>query len=197
MSETMHELPGNTPITPEELAGLIPSLATQQELNEWERENILVARAWALGPRQIKQADPFAEAYVRELHRRMFSETWKWAGSYRRSAKNLGVAAHEIRERIATLLGDARYWVEHRTYRADEIAVRCHHQLVLIHSFPNGNGRHARLYADALAIRLGRPEFSWGRQTMIATGPTRAAYLEALRAADAHDLSPLLRFSRS
>jgi Fic-DOC domain mobile mystery protein B len=193
----MSDLPGNTPITPEELGGLIPSLATQHELNEWERENILVARAWALARRQIKHANPFAEAYVRELHRRMFSETWKWAGSYRRSAKNLGVPAHEIRERLATLLGDARYWVEHHTYPVDEIAVRCHHQLVLIHPFPNGNGRHARLYADALAIHLGRAEFSWGRQTMIAAGPTRAAYLQALRAADGHDLEPLLRFARS
>ena len=92
----MSDLPGNTPITPEELGGLIPSLATQHELNEWERENILVARAWALARRQIKQANPFAEAYVRELHRRMFSETWKWAGSYRRSAKNLGVPAQTV-----------------------------------------------------------------------------------------------------
>jgi hypothetical protein len=32
---------------------------------------------------------------------------------------------------------------------------------------------------------------------MIAAGPTRAAYLQALRAADGHDLEPLLRFARS
>ena len=38
---------GSTPLSPDELADLIPSLATKQELNEWERENILQARAWA------------------------------------------------------------------------------------------------------------------------------------------------------
>ena len=31
---------GNTPLSPEELADLIPNLATKEELNEWERENI-------------------------------------------------------------------------------------------------------------------------------------------------------------
>ena len=32
---------GNTPLSPEELGDLIPSLATKEELNEWERENNL------------------------------------------------------------------------------------------------------------------------------------------------------------
>src|SRR5215469_7099785 len=39
---------GNTPLSPEELGDLIPSLATKEELNEWERENNLQARAWAI-----------------------------------------------------------------------------------------------------------------------------------------------------
>jgi Fic-DOC domain mobile mystery protein B len=131
------------------------------------------------------------------LHRRMFSETWKWAGTYRRSEKNLGVAAHEIRERIAVLLGDVRYWIEHQTYGIDEIAVRSHHELVVIHPFANGNGRHARLFADILAVKLGAAEFSWGRNTMIAAGSVRQAYLQALHQADRRDVRKLLQFARS
>ena len=42
---------GNTPLSAEEVADLIPSLATKEELNEWERENILLAREWALKSR--------------------------------------------------------------------------------------------------------------------------------------------------
>jgi fido (protein-threonine AMPylation protein) len=40
--------------------------------------------------------------------------------------------------------------------------VRFHHRLVLIHSFANGNGRHARLMADLLVMRLEGERFSWG-----------------------------------
>ncbi len=40
---------GNTPLAAEELAELIPNLATKQELNEWERLNILEAWRWATG----------------------------------------------------------------------------------------------------------------------------------------------------
>jgi hypothetical protein len=39
------------------------------------------------------------------LHERMFDQTWKWAGLYRLTEKNIGVPAHEIRERLMALLG--------------------------------------------------------------------------------------------
>ena len=45
---------GSTPLTPEELSDLIPNLAAREELNEWERENILHARRWALGRRNCQ-----------------------------------------------------------------------------------------------------------------------------------------------
>ena len=189
--------PGNTPISPEEQAELIPNLATQEELNQWESENILEARIWALGERQIKQSDPFSEPYIRDLHRRMFFRTWKWAGSYRRSEKNIGVLVQEIRNRLPALLGNARFWVQNNTYEIDEIAVRVHHEEVWIHPFPNGNGRHARLLADVIAVKFGRPEFSWGQKNLVAAGPVRDAYLKALKAADNGEIQELLSFSRS
>ena len=51
-------------------------------------------------------------------------------------------------ERRELIPEDARAWIEHTAYAPDEIAVRFHHRLVHIHSFPNGNGRHARLMGD-------------------------------------------------
>ncbi len=188
---------GNTPLSPEEQADLIPDLTTKEELNEWERQNILEAYGWALNPRNLVRQNPFAEAYVRELHLRMFDQTWKWAGIYRTSEKNIGIPHFQVREALASLLGDARYWMEHQTFEPDELAVRFHHRLVWIHPFANGNGRHARLIADVLARMQGRPAFTWGGADIVQAGDFRRSYIDALRAADKNDIRPLLSFCRS
>src|SRR5205823_4502319 len=165
-------------------------------LNEWERENILVAREWAVGNR-TSAVDMASDEYVRKFHRKMFDQTWKWAGSYRRTEKSIGVPVSEIRERLMALFGDVRYWIGNSTYSFDEIGIRFHHRLVLIHPFPNGNGRHARLIADILAMKLGRPAFTWGSANLVKEGEARTKYLEAIRAADNGDIQPLLKFARS
>jgi len=188
---------GNTPLSPDEQADLIPDLTTKEELNEWERQNILEAYGWALTSRNLIRQSPFAEAYVRELHLRMFDQTWKWAGIYRTSEKNIGIPHFQIREALAALLGDAHYWMEHQTFEPDELAVRFHHRLVWIHPFANGNGRHARLIADVLARMQGRPAFTWGGVDIVQAGDFRRSYIDALRAADKNDIQPLLSFCRS
>ena len=71
---------GNTPLTPEELDDLIPNLATREELNEWERENILQGTAMGVRTQELKSSDPVSDEYIRKLHDRMFDQTWKWAG---------------------------------------------------------------------------------------------------------------------
>jgi len=187
---------GNTPLSPEELADLIPNLATREELNEWERENILLAREWATSDRTAP-VQMVSDQYIRKLHEKMFNETWKWAGLYRLTEKNIGVPVHEIRERLMALLGDVRYWIENKTYSPDEIAVRFHHRLVYIHAFPNGNGRHARLIADVLVMKLGNAALTWGSANLVEEGAARTRYLEAIRAADHGDIQPLLQFARS
>ena len=90
-----------------------------------------------------------------------------------------------------------RYQVEHASYPPDEIAVRLHHRLVAIRPFSNGNGRHARLLADLLVERLGRPRFTWGSRSLVDASETRQRYIAALQAADARDSAPLLAFVRS
>lgn len=187
---------GNTPLLPEEVAGLIPNLATQEELNEWERENILLGREWALRDRK-SPCDMVSDEYVRKLHLKMFDETWKWAGQYRKTEKNIGLPFREIRERLVALFGDVRYWMDNSTYPPDEIAVRFHHRLAFIHPFPNGNGRHARLVADVLVMKLGRPGFTWGATDLVRPGQARARYLHAVRAADDGDIEGLVEFARS
>jgi Fic-DOC domain mobile mystery protein B len=173
---------------------LIPAhIAYRRELNEAEQENIARAQDWALNRRR----DPLSEKFVKDLHRRMFGDVWRWAGRLRMSERNLGIVFHEIPVALRQLLDDTRAWIEYRTYPPDEIAVRFHHRLVLIHSFPNGNGRHARLMADLLVMRLGGERFSWGSANLQDAGTVRQRYIAALRAADDQDIGPLLAFARS
>jgi fido (protein-threonine AMPylation protein) len=68
---------------------------------------------------------------------------------------------------------------------------------VQIHPFPNGNGRHARLMADLLVMRLGGERFSWGSASLQVAGDLRRRYIASLQAADNHDIAPLLAFARS
>ncbi|MCL2024382.1 MAG: Fic family protein, partial [Coriobacteriia bacterium] len=80
----------------------------------------------------------------------------------------------------------------------DELALRFHWNLVYIHLFPNGNGRHARMMADLLAQALGRPPFTWGLHNLAEEGEARSAYLAALRKADktSGDVEDLLMLAR-
>ncbi len=169
------------------------TITNREELNEAEQSNILDAEGWAF----TRKRDVLDERMLTDLHKRMFGSVWKWAGKFRQTPRNIGVDAHKIGVDLAMLLGDARYWVENQTYPSDEIAARFHHRLVWIHPFPNGNGRHSRLAADLLLIALGQPRFTWGRTNLVDAGATRQQYVAALRAADNHDLGPLLAFVRS
>lgn len=185
----------NTPISPAELDQLIPNLSNQAELNEWEMQNIIEAEGWCFG-RALKTEDPFSEDFIRKLHERMFRRTWRWAGIYRTTEKNLGVSPVKIREMLKALLDDANYWIRHQTFETDELALRFHHRLVSIHPFPNGNGRHSRLMADILVVRHGSRRFSWGKKDLTAVSESRLQYIKALKSADGGDLNPLLKFAR-
>ena len=183
-----------TPLTPGERDDLIPThITVRGELNELEQKNIATADRWALSRRHVV----FRDRFLKSLHRRMFDRVWRWAGKYRDSERNLGVKPFEIETGLRQAIDDARYWVEHKSYSPDEIAVRFHHRLVSVHPFPNGNGRWSRLAADVLIIQLGGKRFTWGAADLRAAGTARDAYIKALKAADHHDLEPLIKFARS
>jgi len=127
----------------------------------------------------------------------MFGDVSRWAGTFRQTERNIGIEAHRIPNDLGMMFDDVRYWVDHQAYPPDEIAVRLHHRLVAIHPFPNGNGRHARLMADLLIERLGGQPFTWGGGSLHDIGELRRQYIDALRAADNHDIEPLIAFARS
>ena len=185
---------GATPIDPDEAAGLVPThITTQAELNTWEEANIVSGEMWAFR-RKPKLLD---EGFLRSLHLKMFDQTWRWAGKFRSSNKNIGIDSHQIAVKLRDLLDNTSYQINHKTFDADEQVIRFHHLLVQIHPFPNGNGRHARLMADLLITQLGGKRFSWGQSPLTAENDNRASYLSALRAADAGSYADLIGFARS
>jgi len=187
---------GATPIDEDEKEGLLIShITTREELNEWEQRNIMDAYSWL---DRTRKKDYISEAFIRTLHEKMFGKVWDWAGDYRQSDKNIGVDWSQIPVHLRQLLGDLKYWIEHDTYRADEIAARFHHRLVQIHLFPNGNGRHARVMTDILLEKVLNSEpFTWGSGNLIDDGKIRKQYIDVLRSADNHDYKKLLNFVRS
>jgi Fic-DOC domain mobile mystery protein B len=183
-----------TPLAPEERDGLIPTHITlRSELNELEQQNIGAADRWAFSRRHNALKEPF----LRSLHRRMFDHIWRWAGTYRTSERNLGVAHHRIETELRQAIDDARYWIEHGSYAPDELCVRLHHRLVVVHPFPNGNGRWSRLAADVLIVQQHGQRFTWGSANLQSAGDVRRRYIDALHAADDHDFTPLVTFARS
>jgi Fic-DOC domain mobile mystery protein B len=178
----------------EEMRDLIPLyVAYRHELNVAEQDNIFRGQNWAYA----RKRDLLSEKFVKDLHRRMFGDVWRWAGTYRMSERNIGISFWEIPVAVGQLLADSKAWLEFKSYERDEIAVRFHHRLVQIHPFPNGNGRHSRLMADLLVMQLGRVRFTWGREGLQDAGVMRRAYISALQAADRHDIAPLLSFARA
>lgn len=198
MTDLFQEPDDATPLDPGQRDGLLQTwITSRKDLNEAEEENIVKGAAWARRRRGGKPDDMLNDAYAKTLHRQMFGDVWKWAGTYRRSELNIGIAANRIPTDMSLMLDDVRYWVAHNTYPYDEIAVRLHHRLTRVHAFPNGNGRHARMMADLLIERLGGKPFSWGSGSLADVGTLRAQYVAALKTADGHNIEPLMIFVRS
>jgi Fic-DOC domain mobile mystery protein B len=188
---------GATPIDEDERLSLIPKhLQDQEELNGFENLNITQALPWA-----YKQQNVLRISFLKALHKHMFGQTWRWAGQFRKSQKNIGIDAYRIETELHQLCGDTEYQIQNQSFGADEIAIRFHHRLVFIHAFVNGNGRHARLACELLIRKLGNAQFSWGSKTynhndLSSLNDMRKAYISALKSADQGDYANLIRFSR-
>ncbi|MEO8460698.1 MAG: mobile mystery protein B [Dokdonella sp.] len=184
---------GQTPLDRDEATGLRQDwITTRADLNLAEEENIRTGIAWA--QRTGKRGNVLTQTFLREPHARLFGLVWDWAGSYRHTERNIGVAPHAISSDLQNLFDDALAWKASGTYEIDDRAARLHHRLTWIHPFPNGNGRCARVFADTYLRAAGVNAFSWGTEH---NGRAREKYLAALRRADAHDYAPLLAFVRN
>lgn len=194
-----HYTEGQTPLGEEEKEYLVPTILTREDLDRFEQENILEARRWVMRKSVLaSKQNIFTEKFILNLHGHMYGRVWKWAGQYRESNKNIGVDYLHIQTELRNLLDDAAYWLEHDTYGITELAVIFHHRLVKIHLFPNGNGRHARLFADVIVAKYGGEKLTWGDGAdLTAPEDVRKRYIAALREADAGSYDSLISFAKS
>lgn len=191
---TFEEPDGATPLDPDERRGLkFPHITTRGELDELEQANIEQGLRWIS---RRRGGDIFDDVFLRKVHERLFGDVWLWAGDYRLTEKNIGIAPYQISVQLRMLLDDARFWAKDKVYAPLEAAARFHHRMVQIHPFPNGNGRHARIATDImLEDYYKHPPVEWANGfDLQADNERRKQYIAALRAADAHDFGQLLVF---
>lgn len=190
---------GATPIEPDDLYDLLVDVQTHQELNEYEALNITDGIRKASRDKMIRGEGILTVSGILRLHKLMLGDVWKWAGVFRQTdvmfGNRSGVAPVSIHMAVHGLCGTALWWKEAETFSWSETAARFHHELVIIHPFKNGNGRHSRLATDLFCDFAGQPRPSWsGGGSLVAADERRAEYMTALHEADAGDMSRLISF---
>ncbi len=188
---------GQTPLNEEEKEGLkIKSITTQKELDEFEQLNIENAVEWTIHA-NLKSEKILTEKFIKDLHKKMYGNIWKWAGEFRKTEKIIGINWMEIGIELRKLIDDTKYWIENDTYSSEEISIKFKHRIVAIHCFPNGNGRHSRIMADIIMESIFEKEiFSWHKSNMVKADETRKEYIKALRKADNGNINPLIEFAK-
>lgn len=97
-----------------------------------------------------------------------------------------------------TCFDDARNWHEIGTCESLEAIARLRHKLVRVHPIANGNGRWARIMAEAYLATIDPDLFlDWsGGGSLTAESDHRARYIAALRSADGLEFGPLVGLVR-
>ncbi len=198
MGLEMDFIDDQTPLDEDETEGLVVrTITTRGELDLFEQLNIEKAVAWSIH-RNFTVSSLFTDNFIKALHMRMFGDVWEWAGTFRRSNKNIGVDWINIGVDLKSLLDDMSYWIDNKVFIPDELAIRFKHRLVKIHCFPNGNGRHSRMMADIIISAIfGKEVFSWKSSNMVKPDKIRREYIDAIKEADAGNITPLLQFARA
>jgi len=187
---------GQTPLNEEEIDGLkIKSITTQGELDEFEQLNIEKAIEWTIHA-NLKSEKILTEKFIKDLHKKMYGDVWKWAGDFRKTNKNIGINWIQVGVELKLLVDDTKYWIANKTYSPEEIAIRFKHRIVAIHCFSNGNGRHSRVMADLIMEHVfAKNIFTWQQSNMVKANETRKQYINALKEADNGNINPLIEFA--
>ncbi len=203
MALTGEMVPGETPLTEEDLKGLkFPWVKTRGQLSSVEGPNIVNGKEWALASSSTRMPDMLSIAYMQELHRRILSDVWEWAGEIRahQLQNDFASSVPDIRPHLLGLYSDAvDYWLKDKSIDPDQFSVMVHHRVVKVHPFRNGNGRHSRVIADLVLEKHFRLQpFTWGGASDLGSGDAnRDQYISALKSADKGEYGPLLKLCRA
>jgi len=181
---------GQTPLPHDELAALLPEVvvvlgepitrAAVYDLEQGLQDRV----ADELMPAAIDGSLPLDallnDYFVRDLHARLFGPVWNWAGRWRRTEVNIGVAPERIAVELRNALDAIAYrWDHTDDWTPRQLGIVVHAETVRIHPFVDGNGRTTRLLADLVFAAVQDPtevQYEWDLE--------KARYIELLRAYD-------------
>jgi Fic-DOC domain mobile mystery protein B len=177
---------------------LVSGITSREELDELEQLNIQKVVQKYLFGKKLKNENILNEKFIYKLHKEMLGDVWDWAGTVRKTNNTIGVDKLQITIRLRQLLENCKLWIDQDEFIPDEIAIRLKHDLVFVHVFPNGNGRHSRIMADIIIKHIFDKEtFTWGTNNLNKKSEKRDFYIQSLRKADRGDFTDLLKFARS
>jgi len=187
--------PGSTPLTEEDLEGLLPAfITTRKDLNDAESKNNAEAlKKYFLSLKKKPFRFDLIDLFL--LHKDMFGHVWSWAGKKRKTNKNIGVDKSQIDIEMKKLTDALTYWLA-RQMDIIEISARLHHRLVSIHPFNNGNGRWARFAVNLFLKDHARSVIRFPEDELLLTTEIRKGLIQALQAADRSEYSPLIDLYR-
>jgi fido (protein-threonine AMPylation protein) len=181
---------GQTPLPHDELAALLPEVVVvlgepitraavydlEQGLQDLVADELMPAAIDGSLPLEALLNDYF----VRDLHARLFGPVWNWAGRWRRTEVNIGVAPERIAVELRISLDAIAYrWDHTDDWTPRQLGIVVHAETVRIHPFVDGNGRTTRLLADLVFAAVQDPtevQYEWDLD--------KTRYIELLRAYD-------------
>lgn len=178
-----------TPASNETKLGLLD----HAELNKYEAVGLKKTWDYLLD----HQNDNLDSLLVNQAHKYGFDFLYEWAGKYRTTTPLVGnlepPAPHQITELMINLFGDLNYRINEIDADNLEDLVKLlawfEHKFIVIHPYPNTNGRMGRLLANFILLRLGYPLLDYSNRS-----DDRASYIKAMQEADAKDYARLETF---
>lgn len=192
---------GETPLPHDELAALLPEIVEVLDKpitrgDVYDIEQGLQDKAFdELMPSAIDGSlgldELLSDYFVRDLHTRLYGPVWDWAGRWRRTEVNIGVAPERIAVELRNALDNIAFRWEHTDdWTARELGIAVHAETVRIHPFTDGNGRTTRFLGDLVFAAVQDPtqwQYDWDLD--------KPRYIELLRAYDGHrDVGELAGF---
>jgi len=132
-------------------------------------------------------------ALILQINKVTFGHLYEWAGRFRNTTVKVGAfippEPHQVPNLMYQLADELNHQLKY-TETEDRLVgtlAYCHHRMVFIHPFNNGNGRTARLLTNLLAYKNGYKDLN----LYYRSGEKREVYIKAIRSADKNDFALL------
>lgn len=135
---------GETPVPDDELTALLPSAREvlgepttkvaiydlEQAIQESVTEDLLTAMLEG----DLTLDDMLTDHFLRELHKRLYSDIWEWGGLFRQLELNIGVAPDQIAVELRNSIESIRFRWEHTDdWTPRELGIVLHAETVRVH----------------------------------------------------------------